>query len=122
MEGSPPLHGGCVHAPSPLAKGVARDKVIRCYKCISRHPLFFLSRLDEENVNDLKNFGYLTKKGFFFEKKIRFSRKEEIVVYVLRVVPFEFLFTLSMKISFLFVALILMLYPVDARRIITRAI
>lgn len=84
---------------------------------------FFLSRLDEENVNDLKNFGYLTKKGFFFWKKDSILEEgRDCCLNVLRVVPFEFLFALSMKISSLFVALILMLYPVDARRIITRAI
>lgn len=101
--------------------------MIRYYKCITRHPLFFLSRLDEENVI-LERFEKfrLSNEGFFSLKKdsilrIRFSRKEEIVVYVLRVIPFEFLFTLPMKIS-LFVALISMLYPLDARRIITRAI
>lgn len=59
-------------SPTPSVTGGkgARDKVIRYYKCISRHPLFHsgLSWLGAENIEGnvilwtiWKNFGYSTK-------------------------------------------------------------
>lgn len=71
--GSPPLHGfqPDVYTSHPLWRGGARDKVIRYYKCITRHPLFFLSRLDEENVilERFEKFRLSNEGVFFFEKR-----------------------------------------------------